>query len=350
MKIGLTKLTAENIASENVTNLAIFDGENKIGTVDVEKMKLPNLGTKLYSFGLLSDIHVNTFSGDNNAITFDNALTYFENQGCDFVCISGDLTQTGFHMYENDATIDEINWYDSAQFAEYKRIRELYPNMPVYGCCGNHESYVKPITENLADLEEFTGHGLTFTKSQGNDVFIFVGQSEENTPMSYGSFVWLGNMLEENKNKRCFVFIHPYVDASDSGNPKGLHRTPLFNYLTIDKHGYDKSTFVEFMVNYPNAILFHGHSHMQFENQKLEKNANFSTALGFKSVHIPSTAYCREVVEKEVDGEKVYSMEGREIAQGYICDVYENHIVLKGYDFTENKDVPIAQYCVDTTI
>lgn len=348
MKIGITKLTAENIASSNISNLAIFDGTTKVGIVDVEKMRVKNLGAKLYSFGLLSDIHINT--NDNNASTFYKALEYFKDRGCSFVCVSGDLTNTGFYMYESDDTIDEINWYDNTQFTEYKRLCESFLNMPVYGMCGNHESYVKPITENLADLKEFTGHGLTFTISQGNDVFVFVGQSEENTPMSYDSYNWLGDRLEENKNKRCFVFVHPYIDASDSGNPKGLHRTPLFNYLTIDRHGYDKNTFAELMANYPNAIIFHGHSHMQFENQKLERNANYSTALGFKSIHIPSTAYCREVVEKEVDGKKVYSMENREIAQGYVCDVYEKHIVLKGYDFASNKEVPIAQYCIDTKL
>lgn len=341
MKIGITPLIAENIAPSNVSKLAIFDGATKICNVNVEKLKVKNIGEKLYSFGLLSDVHVNIWSGDNNATTFNNALTYFDNQGCNFVCISGDLTNTGFYMYESDNTIDEVNWYDEAQFAEYKRICELYPNMPVYGCCGNHESYVKPITENLADLEEFAGQGLTFTIVRGNDIFIFVGQSEENTPMSYDNFVWLGNTLETNKNKRCFVFIHPYVDVSDSGNPLGLHRTPLFNYTTVERHGYDKGTFATLMSNYPNAILFHGHSHMKFENQEIVRNANYSTSLGFKSVHVPSTAYCRNISSGVMVNE--------EIAQGYMVDVYAKYIVLKGYDFTSNKEVHIAQYCIDTS-
>ena len=39
-----------------------------------------------------------------------------------------------------------------------------------------------------------------------------------------------------------------------------------------------------------------------------------------------------------------------EISQGYVADVYANHIVLRGYDFTANKLVSIAQYCIDTTL
>jgi hypothetical protein len=243
-------------------------------------------------------------------------------------------------MYENDATVDTVNWYDEAQFAEYKRICDLLPNMPVYGMCGNHEGYVKPITENLADLERFTGHGLVYTMLQGNDVFIFVGQSEENTPMSHEHYTWLGNTLEANKNKRCFVFIHPYVDSSDSGNPLGLHRTPLFNYTTVSKHGYDKSTFTNLMASYPNAILFHGHSHMKFENQEVVSHANYSTNLGFKSVHVPSTAYCRNV--------STGAMVNEEIAQGYIVDVYDDCIVLNGMDLVNMKPVPLGTYKIDT--
>ena len=95
------------------------------------------------------------------------------------------------------------------------------------------------------------------------------------------------------------------------------------------------------MESYPNAILFHGHSHMEFENQMTVKNANYSTALGFKSIHIPSTAYTRNVSTGAIT-------ESTNGAQGYICDVYEKHIVLKGYDFQYEKEVPIAQYCIDT--
>lgn len=342
MKIGISKLLQENFAPSSVSSLAVFDSEgNKVCNVDVSKMRLPNMGEKLYSFGLLSDIHINLQSGDNNASTFSNAMAFLEEQGCSFVCISGDLTNTGFYMYENDETIETVNWYDETQFAEYKRICDLHPNMPVYECCGNHESYVKPITENQTELAEYTGQILRYVITHGNDVFIFVGQADENRPMDGGSWAWLMDTIEEYKNSRCFVFIHPYVDADDSGNPLRLHETPLFDYAKVDVDGYSKGTFKNYLEEYPNVILFHGHSHMRFENQESVSNANYSTALGFKSVHIPSTAYCRDI--------RSGAIVKQEIAQGYIADVYENHVVLKGYDFTANSFVPIAQYCIQTS-
>ncbi len=361
MKIGITKLIPENIAPSDIKSLAIFNGDKKVCNVAVSKMKPSDLGTKLYSFGLLSDIHCagnsngGTASDDGNGVGnvpngtyFNRALTYFESQNVNFCCVSGDLTNIGFY-WEADDTDVYLN-----QFAEYKQICELHPNLPIYGICGNHENYYgRRITENLDLLKAYTGQGVGFTMTYGDDVFIFAGESESTLPMSsdtsftesdgdeafstYNTFAWLSRTLEANKEKRCFVFIHPYVDKTDSGNPLGLHATPLFDYWGSAK----KNAFIELMSSYPNAILFHGHSHMEFENQLTVKNANYSTALGFKSVHIPSTAYTRNVSTGAI-------AETANGAQGYICDVYNDRIVLKGYDFQINEFVPIAHYCINT--
>lgn len=337
MQKGVTKLTAANLAPADTKCLAIYDGNKKVGEIDCSKMLLPSdIGTKQYSFGLLSDIHccaANNTEYSANGTKFHNALSFFENQGCSFCCVSGDLTNIGLY-----AEGDKENIYPY-QFNEFKRVCDLHSNLEIYPICGNHESYVNPITQNLEELQYYTGNGLTYTISQGNDLFVFVGQFTGSVPMSDDSFLWLETTLEANRHKRCFVFIHSYVDARDSGNPSGLHHEPLFTYWGATK----ANAFINLMKGHPNAILFHGHSHMNFENQFVVKNANYSTALGFKSVHIPATAYTRNVstgvIVQDPDGQ-----------QGYVCDVYENHIVLKGYDFQRNTDVPIAQYCIDTTI
>lgn len=333
MKIGETKLLPENIAPSNASKLAIFSGDTKVCDVDISKMRPTNLGSKLYSFGLLSDIHLNITDGYVNSTRFDNALAYFENQGADFVCVSGDLTNIGFWYGRDDTEI-----YPH-QFGEYERIRGLHPNMPVYGLCGNHESYNADITENLVELEEYMGHGLTYVINRGTDVFIFVSQSTGTLPMSDSSLQWLYEQLETNRNKRCFVFIHPYVAAEDSGNAFGLHATPLFSYWGAVR----AAAFKSLLAHYKNTILFHGHSHMHFELQKQVRNANYSAALGFRSVHIPSTAYCRFVVDGELVGDINECL-------GYIAEVYPGHIVLKGYDFARSEAVPIAQYCIDTAL
>ena len=71
----------------------------------------------------------------------------------------------------------------------------------------NENYYGRRITENLDLLKEYTGQGVGFTMTYGNDVFIFAGESESTLPMSsdtsftesdgdeafstYNTFAWL---------------------------------------------------------------------------------------------------------------------------------------------------------------
>lgn len=37
-------------------------------------------------------------------------------------------------------------------------------------------------------------------------------------------------------------------------------------------------------------------------------------------------------------------------SEGYVVDVYEKYIVLRGRDFVKGEFLPIATYCLDTTL
>lgn len=331
MKIGITPFIAQNIAPPNVSGLAIFDGDKKICDVDISKMQMPKTEEKLYSFGLVSDMHLysSELSWYGNQ-KFDNALTHFENQNCVLCAHAGDITQSGFFDDGNESS------FAPGQFAKYKEILNKH-NIPVYGICGNHESYVKPITNNLTELRTYTGTDLYYTVMQENDLFIFVGQAEETIPMSDDALQWLYETLEVNRNKRCFVFVHPHLS---SGNPLGAYAS---NNL-FGNWGTKTTAFKNLLSHYKNTILFHGHSHTKFECQSLDKKANYNAADGFRSVHVPSLGRPREIVDGVLSGYL------NSDSEGYVVDVYANHIVLKGYDFIASDIVPIAQYCIDTTV
>ena len=412
MKIGITKLIPENIAPSDVSGLAIFKGNTKICDIGISKMRPAGLGKPLYSFGLLSDIHM---TGDSAAGTiekdangyitdgfyFRKALGFFKDSGCDFVCISGDLTDVGLFSYTDETTKDEYYYHYPDQFAEYKAICDLFAaDLPVYTCCGNHENYVKYIEGVYDDkwevpqrvngewvwtekpqpwaqidsakmLRYYTGTPLYYTisaestsetssvdgvnvifnggniqlpldsavLSRVNDVFIMFGQPSPTTDSTW-NIDWLEETLEANKDKRCFVFEHLTLKY-DSGNPENVHNAFWGSY---------EDRLVGILSKYKNAILFHGHSHMQFQEQMKVTYSNYATRRGFKSVHIPSSSYTRRMVDQNGDG-KWNSGDKENIpdgSQGYICDVYQNHIVLRGYDFQTNSFVPIAQYCIDT--
>jgi hypothetical protein len=101
--------------------------------------------------------------------------------------------------------------------------------------------------------------------------------------------------------------------------------------------------FVSLMEHYKNVIWFHGHSHMKYDCQEDCSYANYDNFFGCKSIHIPSLAVPRDYI----NGEYAYMYAKSE---GSVVDLYQNHIVLRGRDFVVEKFLPIATYCLDTTI
>lgn len=296
---------------------------------------------KLYSFGLLADIHIfHAAANWNPNSKFDNALTFFESQNCAMCIVAGDLTQSGFYMDKTENGVTTY-YYDEGQFAKYKEICDKH-EMPVYELCGNHESmFGRSITNHLDKLNEFTGQNtLSYTVGQGNDLFILLGQPSGDVVMSDADFQWFAETLEANRDKRCFVFVHSYIEE-DSGDPMDKRENSIFEYWGTAK----KTAFINLLQQYKNVILFHGHSHMKFECQELDTDANYTTKNGFKSVHIPSLGRPRNI---DLNTENSTPYADAE-AQGYIVDVYEDCIVLNGMDLINNEYIPIAMYEIITS-
>lgn len=341
MKIGQTQLRAENIAPSNASKLAIFNGSKKVGTVDISKMQPSNLGEKLYSFGLVSDIHF--YKRDAEWVKwkpdtkFDNALTYFENEGCVFCAHCGDITQTG--LYDEG---DKVNLVPE-QFANYKEICDKH-TIPVYGICGNHESYVVDIVNNLTELKYYTGTDLYYTVAQENDLFIFIGQPSGGAVMSDKALQWLYETLEANRNKRCFVFVHAYIEE-DSGDALDVRENSIFESWLSPR----KNVFMNLLKHYKNTILFHGHSHIKYKYQESDINANYTERNGFRSVHVPSSATPRDI-ELNEETENLETVNDNDASEGCVVDVYDDCIVLNGTDLITGERIPIAQYRIDTTL
>jgi hypothetical protein len=341
MSYKYTHFIPQNIAPSGATSIGVYDSNgNKVCEIPLGRLAPPNK-EKLYSFGLLSDIHLWKTEPSWNANTkFDNALTYFENEGCEFCVVCGDLTQTGFYLRtdENDAS---TTYLDLTQFAKYKEICDNH-TIPVHELMGNHESYYSmPITNNLDKMETYTGKGvLSYTVEQGNDLFILLGQPRGSEVMSDADYEWFENLLADNQNKRCFVFVHSYIEE-DSGDAKDFRENSIF-----DSWGTTKTNAFKNLINqYPNIVLFHGHSHIKFECQEMDKTANYTEKNGFKSVHIPSLGRPRNIDESA----ETTPYEDSE-SQGYVVDVYDDCIVLNGMDLIDNIPIPLGTYKIDTPL
>ena len=345
-----THLIPQNIAPKGAKLIGVYDSDgNRITGIALGKLRHPE-GEKNYCFGVVSDIHLikSDLVWDWYPIEkFDRALSHFQEKGCAMCVVSGDLTQCGYRWSDKDDV-------DLTQMGAYKSVCDKY-TLPVYELAGNHESYYNvPITDNLDLWKTDTGkRELSYTVTQGDDLFIFLGQPTGGTAIE--DLQWLYETLETNRNKRCFVFIHPWM-SNDSGNPLSALDNNIFTMWQNNTGNRNLETvFKNLMAHYKNTILFHGHSHTKFENQALDECANYTDKNGFKSIHIPSSSRPRDV-----DAETKTATYSVTESQCCLVDVYDDYIILNGIGLTgitsadvaskQYQPCPLGTYKIDTPL
>jgi hypothetical protein len=84
---------------------------------------------------------------------------------------------------------------------------------------------------------------------------------------------------------------------------------------------------------------------MKYYLQRYGDNANIDKYFGSWSVHIPSLSVPRDVDLSGGGYSTIYAD-----SEGYVVDVYENGIHLRGRDFVKEEFLPIASYWLDTTL
>ena len=315
---------AQNVAPLGTRRIGIYNGNgDRVGQIPLDTLTPPTPGKKLYTFGAVSDIHLQYSTA---LADFQRALQYYNStEGVAFTCVCGDLTSQGTEEY----------------LAAYKScVDEYSPYTPVYAISGNHEAYdgswgVSAEAVIKQRIEAYTGHPLQYTFTRGDDVYIMVGICADGADFGEGGLQWLYETLEANRNRRCFVFQHLFP-RDGSGDVAGA-----YTHTTLDD-GTQGQVFLSLMRHYRNAVWFHGHSHVRFSGQEYGDVANIDILYGRYSVHIPSLAIPRTADEHrtELDAE----------SEGYVVDVYDNGIHLRGRDFVRGKFLPIASYWLDTTL
>lgn len=276
--------------------------------------------TPLYSFGVLSDLHIQYATGLDD---FQRALTYLKDR-VPFTCVCGDL----------------VSFADAANMAQYKEYVDTYAgDMPLYECAGNHETYPEYAVGGTLDnalWKSATGKEPYYSFTYGNDVFIFLSLKTGGASNLFvdGGLDWLEQTLEANKNKRCFVWQHVQDPQDDGADPSHSY-SPVLN-------GTQGQTFLSLLRKYKNTVWFHGHTHVTFGVEQYPVREE----LGYRSVHIPSLSSPRfynaetNALEDYYFDEYGNKIWGSSMAEGYIVDVHEGKIVLRGINFADgdNKD------------
>ena len=325
-----------NTAPPGATGIGVYDANgNKVHTMGLGFLTPPQR-EPLYSFGLVSDTHICPEAADGPTVSarFDAALTWFEQQGAVLVAHCGDTVNVGF---EHPA-----GTYNPEQFIEYRRICDLHSNLRVYAASGNHESYNAPIINYEQQYTQYMGHGIRFTVEHGGDAFIFFGMPMSSRLYMDGSVLpvpelaWFEEQLAANADKRCFVFVHPYI-VGDSGDTLGKNPNDL-----IPESGYVTNLIKNALINHGRAVLFHGHSHFMPSMQEVDKLTNYTDRNGFPSVHVSSLGWASYVGSS---GEMV-----KDTNEGiaYLVDVYDDCIVINGRDFTRAEWTPLGILRIET--
>lgn len=340
MEVKYTDFIKFNKAPNNANHIGVYNKNGtKIINVNLGDFKA-KLGKKLYSFGLLSDIHNAKASIINDDQDFQNALNFFnETEDVNFICICGDITENG----------------STTQLTNYKTNIDTYSaNTPVYTCTGNHDC------NNYSDTvwKQYTGCERCFSFIYNNDVFVFLSMrywslGSTGTPYLNMDIDWLENILKENENKRVFIFTHLFF-PDKAGNFNKLY--PSTNWLG----GKQLERLNRLNELYLNAIWFSGHSHWMWYLQHLNDKANIYRSFNDNNIptcgwtiHVPSCA-------KPIDSDGTTRDNGDEsdaCSEGAIVDVYDNYIILKGISFKDKSDtnyntkyIPLAYYKIDTDL
>ena len=321
IKLNLIPIEASRIVAikDNVIK-ASFDIPSNKRITDSKKL----------SFGLISDMHVDGSGGSSSEANDDfvRALNYFDSKQVDMNILTGDAVNNGLLV----------------DLEKFKSLKGSSTNVPLYVCRGNHDTY------NDCNVDNFTNYieenGLHFEKEIKGDKYLFIGLNAEDftNPFRRDSMEWLKTKLEEYKNQRVFLMQHVFV--GETGNIGGLY--PHSDGFDMTE-GTCSKEFVDLVSKYRNVIMFTGHSHLDFELQRLGENAN--VALRTKTlchrVHTPSTSKPRKNDSNTEDiPDNTYTY--REGSQGYLVDVYDDYIVLHGIDFKKGLLLPYAQYILDT--
>ena len=306
---------------------------------------------ELYVFGAISDTHQGTRYGSTSIPYnhFINASKVLYEKGAIAIGICGDFS------YNN--TEDEYALHEKA----IKELYETMPDLPIFTTSGNHESkytgfsydwymqYSRDVVDYDSELDYiyFDGNELDYVvELPDGSVMIYFHQvaydygKSTSRLVSDEQLVWLEARLEQYKDVTVFFFFHSFLDeevgdATTSGNEYGY---PIIS-STVE---YKK--FTELFTKYKNVIYFSGHSHWTFDSQfvdpkpgktNYDKNIDDMDGTFATMVHIPACSQPRVLVG---------SGNGR--SEGYIVHVYEDCIVLEGYEFVQGETFAYATYII----
>ena len=318
-----------------VTHLWLCDGDTLVLPLALPSERLLPAGDAKYVFGVVSDMHLDN---DTNTKAVDTVLKQFAADKVDFVASLGDNT-----------TNNKVE-----QLGNWKQLKLKYPSLSVYSTLGNHDilprhtaggigkydesKYSSFVTASLNRFKQYfeNTEDYDYTLEQGDDLIIFLGlgKADEITEsaakggqaLGKAQLDWLDETLDQyyNKDKKTghvFLMFHYYT--------RGTIDT-VTTASALQEGSSKKLEAVLAKYKDRGLIYFSGHNHYSFD---VGMNI-FDSRPGYTMVHCPSASRSTSL------NDAGHNM-GRE---GFYVEVYDNFVLVKGYNFLRKEVQTNALY------
>ena len=334
------------------------DIKNAVATAEIpENKRLPDLGEAEFSFGALSDTHMNYEQHSRGAYAkLGNAMDFYAENNMDIVIIAGDATGDRGENPDLEAQYEKhIEIINNSDFALEK----------VYESIGNHGNTPKdsPLLDKYLggddEVHPFEGSPYFYVLFEGegdnrDNLFIFMAQ-ELKAPgdsAAYDNFSkeqidWLEELLTQYGKTETNIFIIEHAPFLNYG--AGDIENGTYTACITFKEEYKQTMRLKALLEtYKDAIVMSGHTHVSFY-----ENANYSDEFNSfaRTVHIGSSSQPCGYGEsasmiRSYDGRRQVTPEYG--SEGYTVDVYSDYIVYTGYNFSTGKKIPCACLLIPT--
>ena len=317
------QLGVKSIIEDSSTSKVYINKNGELIVNSIEYRLDTDLGIPLYTFGLLSDVHIDG-DGDDTAYSISDlnrAIKFFNDEGCDFIAYCGDLTYDGRDV----------------DFPALKSCIDT-SSIPNYTIRGNHDC------RNTVDVyKNATGMDLHYTITKNNDLFIFLSLDNDNSRESTGGLTqetvdWLTNIINNSKHQRIFLFYHFFFRNTSGDGAGRSYPWGTIGDSTLTSYARD---FVNLVNTTPNLIFCTGHSHFKFNLQDVNANANYyHINNGCYHIHVPSGAKPRIP-----NGSSVQSLYAE--SEGYLVEVYKDKVLFKPRNFISGEYLLEYAYIIE---
>ena len=313
---------------------------------------------KKYSFASFSDIHIANDSYGSGRYPYDEvhlrkALDSAAARNVDFIITSGDNV--------NNQNGDAENNYVS----EYKSYQKVLADSdycnPIYEAIGNHEMWCTPSKATSAfikatglkcDSQSLNSNKAyyAFDEPVSGDHFIMMALETNFYTNKYDEFSpeqisWARGLLDKYKNDGHNTYIVEHANFSKWGVGDDAN-DPYYDIpLSLDYTG--NKALQQILYDYPDAMFFCGHTHIQFSDQfnymDYDSSVNRKTA---KMLHNSSIGGIRKALPTTPHMGNMDRTNRENETEAYIVDCYGDYVICNGANLYYNLINPQTSYII----